>query len=280
VADLAGPPASRHQRARGGVAIAWRRRADGRTVLADLRQEGSLKARFPRAAAEAGEAILLNSSGGVAAGDVLETRLDLGPHASATITTQAAERFYRALPGEAPAHVTATIILADGADLAWLPQESILFHGCAMRRRLTVQMCGCARFLGIEALTFGRRARGEDVAQGAISDTIRILRDGVLLWHDATRLHGAVAAMLDRPAVAAGGRAVATLVHVAPDAHAQLDAVRAALTLEGLEAGASAWNGMLVARLVATDAAAIRAGLVGAAGLLAGARAWPRAWNT
>src|SRR5258708_30546097 len=55
---------------------------------------------------------------------------------------------------------------------------------------------------------------------------------------------------LARPAIAGGARAVATLVLVAPDAEARLDAVRAALA-DVIECGVSAWNGMMIARFLA-----------------------------
>ncbi len=275
-------PAS-HQRARGEVAITWRWRADGATAgvtaLADVYQQGSLKARFSRLSGSSpgwAEAILVNSSGGVAGGDVLTTRLALGAGARATVTTQAAERFYRALPEGGPARVCSTVTLGEDAALEWLPQEAILFDGCALRRHLSVQMAGSARFLGIEALVFGRAAHGEQVRRGMIADTISVRRDGRLLWHDATRMHGDLAAMLDRPAVAAGGRAMATLLYVAPVAAARLDAVRA--VLRG-DSGASAWDGMVVARMVARDAAALRATIVSALESLRAGRPLPRAWN-
>ena len=59
------PPAL--QRAKGELVVTWRDR-QGTTALADLRQDGCLKARFPRPTGWA-EAVMLNSSGGVAAGD-------------------------------------------------------------------------------------------------------------------------------------------------------------------------------------------------------------------
>ena len=98
-----------------------------------------------------------------------------------------------------------------------------------------------ASFLGVETLVFGRAAMGERVRTARLRDLIRVRRGNDLLLHDAIRLEGEVDAVLARPAVAAGARALATVVHVAPDAEARLDRVREV-------APASAWNGMLVAR--------------------------------
>lgn len=268
--------ASAHQRARGTLELSWKRRGP-LTVLDDLRQDGCLKARFPRPVDWAG-ATTLNTSGGVAGGDRLTTTIALHAGARATLAAQAAERFYRALPADPPAKVRTTIRLAAGAALEWLPQESILFDDAALDRRLEVEMAGDAHFLGIEALVFGRTAMGERVRRLRLSDTIRIRRDGRLVLHDAIRLHGPCAALLDRPAVGGGNLALATLVLVAPDAAARLDPVRAALAEMPVEAGASAWDGMLVVRLLARDGAALRAAAVAALSPLRDGRSLPRVW--
>jgi Branched-chain amino acid transport system / permease component/UreD urease accessory protein len=47
--------------------------------------------------------------------------------------SQAAERFYRALPDDPPAHLRTRITVADGAAAEWLPQEAILFDRAAPR---------------------------------------------------------------------------------------------------------------------------------------------------
>ncbi len=267
------------QRARGDLVVTMKLR-DHATVLADLRQEGCLKARFPRPAAWA-EAVLLNSSGGIAGGDRLASRLTVQSGARATFAAQAAERYYRALSGDPPAHVRTTLTIGAGAAAEWLPQETILFDACALNRVLHVDLAPDGWFLGAEMLVFGRRAMGEQVRTATLSDTIAIRRGGELLLHDAIRLHGEVAALLDRPAIGGGARAVATLLHVAPDAEARLDAVRA--TLDGfaaahIEGGASAWRGMLLARIVAPDGASLREAVVACLEPLRGGRPLPRVW--
>ena len=91
------------------------------------------------------------------------------------------------------------------------------------------------------------------------------------------RLAGDIARLLSRPALGAGAGAVATLVYVAPDAEARVAAVRTAL--DGAEAGASAWDGMLLARLLAPDAAALRRIVTRALAVLRDARNLPRVWR-
>jgi urease accessory protein len=262
------------QRARGLLALGFRRRGAA-TCLDDLRQEGCLKARFPHPR-DGMEAITLNTSGGVAGGDVLTTRIRLRPGAVVTIASIAAERFYRVRPEEAPAAVNTGVVLESGAALAWLPQEAILFDGCALDRRLAVEMAPDAAFLGVECLVFGRAAMGERVRTARLTDTIQIRRGGRLVLHDAVRLSGAVDAALARPAVAAGAGALATLLLVAPDAVARLDGLRSALA--GAEAGASAWNDFLLARILAPDGAALRRAVEAGLAFLRGGAALPRVW--
>jgi urease accessory protein len=263
-----------HQRAFGSLRVEMRSR-DGITVLSDLRQEGCLKARFPRPV-DWTELVTLNTSGGIAGGDILRSEIVVADGARATIASQAAERYYRALPGDVPAHVRTTITVGAGAAAEWLPQETILFDRCAVNRVLDVDVAANGRFIGIEALVFGRAEMGETVRTGRVADTIRVRLDGANILHDAIRLNGPVAAVLARPAVANGGRAVATIVHVATDAPARLDSLREALS--PFEAGASAWSGMLLARIVAADGAALRKAVVAGLQTLREERSLPRVW--
>ena len=92
------------------------------------------------------------------------------------------------------------------------------------------------------------------------------------------RLDGDIAATLDRPAVARGGRASATLLHVAPDAEAKLEDVRAALEEAACDHGSSAWNGLLVARLVSVSPEILRMALVHVLRAIRGRDA-PRVWG-
>jgi urease accessory protein len=304
------------QRAAGAFRVVFKQR-DGLTVLEDLHQAGCLKLRFPRVApGEWTAAVMLNTGGGVAAGDRLDGAVVLRDGTRATVTAQAAERFYRALPGSDPATVRTRVLVGAGAHMEWLPQETLLFDRCALDRRLDVELAEDSRFLGVETLVFGRAAMGEQVAQAWLRDAIRVRRGGRWLLHDAVRLDGDVATLLRRPGIAAGARAVATLVFVAPDAEAMLPAVRAALQsaprpegssreadrgeadgpdrignewsaspdraaappLPHVQAAASAWNGMLVLRALAPDAAPLRRAVTAVLAVLRAPRPLPRVW--
>jgi urease accessory protein len=264
------------QRATGELRVSVKRRGD-ESVLDGLRQAGCLKARFPRSVMPGWfDATTVNTSGGVVGGDRLHSVISVGEGARATIAAQAAERFYRALPDSAPSMVRTTVEIGPNAAAEWLPQETILFDRCALDRQLVIDMAPGSWFLGVEMLVFGRAAMGERVVMARLRDLIRVRRRGDLLLHDAVRLDGEVDQVLQRTATAGAARAVATLVHVAPDAEARLDEVRAALC--GLDCGASAWSGMLIARILAPDGATARRGVMAALTVLRDGRPLPRVW--
>ncbi len=275
---LDAPPAL--QRARGAVAVGFRRRG-AETVLDVLRQSGCLKIRLPRGV-DAGwrEAICLNNSGGVAGGDVLSTRLALGAGAAAVLTTASAERIYRCTPDDPPAEIRNEIALAEGARAEWLPQETILFDGAALARRLSVTMPASASLLGVETLIFGRAAMGEMVRSVQLRDCISIRRDGRLVLQDALRPPAGLAASLPQRAVAGGARASTTLFLVSRAADAALVAVRGVLAGHAVHAGASAWDGMLVVRMLADDPAQGRDAVAELLQVLRGGRRLPRVWGT
>lgn len=267
-ASLSDAPAL--QRARGELRVSVDVR-DGRTSLDGLRQAGCLKARFPRSD-DWLNVVTVNTSGGIAGGDELDSLFTVGKGACATIAAQAAERFYRALPGTAPSRVRTRVVVAEESAAEWLPQETILFDRCAVDRTLRVEVAHGAWFVGVESLVFGRKAMGEVVEHGSLCDRIQVSRGGRPLLHDVIRMDGKIAETLSRTAVANGARAIATVIHVAPGAEAKVDAVRATMS------GASAWDGMLVARILAADGASLRQSVIAVLDVLRGGRALPRVW--
>jgi urease accessory protein len=273
-----------HQRAFGRLGIAFESRGD-LTALAVLRQEGCLKARHPRPEPGAiAETVLLNTSGGITGGDDLGVDIRAGVRTRLVVTTQAAERFYRATPASSPATIRTRLTAEDGATLEWLPQETILFDACRADRTLSVDLAPGARFLGVESLLFGRQASGETMRHAWLMDRIRIRQGGRLILHDATRVAGDAAALMARAGTFGDARAMATIVAVTPEAEAAVATVRAALgsaTLpeSPLEAGVSAWNGLVLARLLAADGARLRQAVMTTLCILRGGAPLPRVWR-
>jgi urease accessory protein len=245
-------------RAIGRIALAVRAKA-GVTRRARVREEGSLRVRFPGAASAELEAVIVNTAGGVAGGDRFALDVTVEPGARLVVTTAAAEKVYRTLDPDATIDVALT--LGAMSSLAWLPQETILFNRARLRRTINIDLAEDARLLLVEAIVFGRAGMGEAVDDAGVFDRWRLHRGGRLIHAEAMRLDGAVAAKLAQPAVADGGVAMATVLIVPAD-EAVAAGVRALAGRFRGEVGVSAWNGFAVVRLCAADGAVLRHDLV------------------
>ena len=283
-ADLAsapGPAASLQRvRGRGRLAV---KAVNGSARLETLFQEGSAKLRMPRAlAGRPYEAVMINTAGGLTAGDRIEWAFAAGEGAGLTLTTQASEKTYRSVPGMAPADVTVSLSAAAGSSLFWLPQETILFERSALSRTITVDAAPSARLLLLEPIVFGRKAMGETLTQAFLHDRWRIRHGEHLVHAEDTRFGPDIAASLAGPAALGDARAMATLLYIGPDAESKLNSARA---IVGTVGGASFWqtpalpNGKLLARLIAADGYDLRKRLIPLVELFAGAGNLPRVWS-
>jgi urease accessory protein len=236
--------------------------------VAQLREAGALKVRIPPGSHEA---ILINTGGGIAGGDAFAFDISVGENAHLTVTSQAAERVYRTL---GPAASIKTSLRAElSSTLFWLPQETIIYDGAALRREYSVHLDAGAAFLAVEPIVFGRREMGETVKTLRLNDNWRIWRSGKLAHADALEIGPE---MPVSPASLGNARAIAAIICVAEDAEGRLDAVRETL---GPLSGASAWNGKLIARLLAEDGFMLRKQIISALRALAGAATLPRIWT-
>jgi urease accessory protein len=239
------------QRSRGVLDLVISNR-DGVSRGERVFQQGALKVRFPNVEkAQPMEAVVLNTAGGLTGGDRLDLAFRVGEHAGATITSQACEKVYRAL--DDPAQVSVKISLEAGAAMHWLPQPTIFFDGARLRRETQVNMASDATLLAIEGVIFGRAAMGEIVSTGSLSDAWLIKRGERLIQIDRFDAGGDIRALLDKVTVLNGNRAMATMRYIAPDAEKRLDEMRALLADAACPAAASAWDGLMVVRVVAAD---------------------------
>jgi urease accessory protein len=269
---------SRAQRAVGRLDLSFQSN-NGQTRIQNFYQEGCLKARLPRPADLAVcEAVTLNISGGVAGGDALTTAITLAPGAQARIASQAAERIYRAL--DAPSRIGTTITLGAGAGLDYLPQETILFDGFSLRRSLDIDLFATADFLGVETILFGRQAMNEIIRTGDLRDRITLRRDGRIVLQDMTRLHGDIAGQLARTAIGNGAAAMASIIFAAPGAPERLPGLRAVFGTTGITAGATTFEGIVFARILAPEGATLRNGVIAAIQDLRDGRPMPRVWQS
>ena len=100
-------------------------------------QSGAAKALWPKTYGSMAEAVIVNTAGGVTGGDIFSYNATLENSALA-VTTQAAERAYKSRAY--PAQMSVKLIARNHAALHWLPQETILFDGCHLNRKIDVDI--------------------------------------------------------------------------------------------------------------------------------------------
>lgn len=253
--DRVAPPIM--QRARGRASVRFERWAD--TVrLTHLHQSGCLKAMLPRNHLPTPEVVFINTAGGITGGDRLAIDVGLGPDAQLTLTTQTAERLYRAI--EATGELDIHLDIGASGFAHWLPQETIIYNQARLARRLNVDLAGDAGVLLLESYMLGRKAMGETVEECWISDRWHVRRAGRLVFAEAVRIDNAKA--LKSAAALGPNRAFATLALIEPGAEDRLPHMRGLLEQSNIAAAASAWPGALMARFIAPDAFSLRKALI------------------
>ena len=257
-------------RAVGALRVSVR---DGNKLDA-LRQSGASKAFFPRHSGSDLLAVTLNTAGGVTGGDRFAITAQAAAHSALTLTTQTAERIYKAQPGQT-ARMTTDLTIADNGRIDWLPQETILFNRSRLRRRLAVNMAADATFLGVETLVFGRALMGERLDEAFLKDDVRIQRDGAMIFADAIALEGAVADRLAAEWLAGPAGCVSSVTFAGPAADLHLAQLRKLMPPTG---GVSLIRpGILFARLLARDSFDMRRLLIPVLTALRGTL--PPTWN-
>jgi urease accessory protein len=266
-------------RAKGEVRALFSR-IGAATKPARVFETGGLRLRFPNATGPC-EAVLVNTGGGMAGGDRAAVELTLEDGADVLATTQSAEKIYRA--ETAATRIETRLTIGAHASLSWIPQETILFDRANLERRLEAEVAADGTFLAVESIVFGRLASGEADIAARLHDRWRIRRDGKLIFADELRIENA-AAVLQRPAIGHGARAIASFLFIAPQVEAALEKIRAVVETQSaeegasLEAGASALDGFIVARALSPDPRRLRRCILAVMMALRGSSA-PRVWQ-
>ena len=266
------PAAPVMQRASGVGRVSTQVR-DGDTHLASLYQEGAAKIRLPNTHDRSLQAVLMNTAGGLTGGDQMRWQAEAATGAHLVLTTPACERIYRSLGTDAV--VETRLAAGPGARLDWLPQETILFEGARLDRRIDIDLAEGATLLAVEAVLIGREAMGEAAPDARFSDSWRIRRGGRLIHAEATRLYGDP---LERSSLSllAGNLAFATILYVANGAERWLDTLRQ-MAPPGV--GISAIGERLIIRALAPSGLALRRAIVPIIAELSGVGSLPRLWT-
>jgi urease accessory protein len=235
----------------------------GGTRIKDLFQRSPIRIMFPGSGVGTlEEAVLINTAGGIAGGDRLEYGITALANASIAVTSQAAEKVYRAL--DEPSRITTKLSAHGLAKLAWLPQETIVFNRASINRQTEIEISSGSELLALEWLVLGRAAHGEEVVGGCIIDSWRVKRDGRLVWADTFRATDDMFSHLHRTALLSDCKAIGTLIYFGPQVDARLEGLREMALRSGCQCAATLVAGLVIVRFAARLSSDLRWAVRGA----------------
>jgi urease accessory protein len=132
--------------------------------------------------------LLLNPTGGLLAGDHLETTVRLGPGCRVCLSTPSATRVYRS-PGPAAVQRVA-IEIESGATLEWMPDHLIPSPGARLRQATEVRLAPAATLFYLDAWATGRAARSEAWSFDLLDSSLVVRDEAGLLLRERSLLVG------------------------------------------------------------------------------------------
>ena len=243
-----GNPSDRDLQRASGVGRLVLESFGGDTRIKDLFQKSPIRIMFPRFGVSVlEEAVLINTAGGIAGGDRLEYGITALANASITVTSQAAEKIYRAL--NEPSRIITKLKAHGLAKLAWLPQETIVFNRARVNRETDIEISSGAELLALEWLVLGRAAHGEEVVGGCIIDSWRVKKDDRLIWADTFRATDEMFSQVHRKALLSDCTAIGTLIYFGSHLDARLEALREIGPRLGCLCAATSVAGLIIVRV-------------------------------
>ena len=234
--------------------------SDNGTRIVDVFQRSPVRIMFPRSGGSAiEEAVLINTAGGIAGGDRIECDVTALANASIAVTSQAAEKVYRAL--SEPARITTKLKVCEAAKLAWLPQETIVFNSGRLSRETEIELSSGAELLALEWLVLGRAAHGEEMVGGHITDSWRVKKDSRLIWADTFRVTDEMFPHLHRKALLSNYKAIGTLIYFGPCLDTRLEFLRDIAPSLGCHCAATSVSGLIIVRFAADVSSDLRRAL-------------------
>jgi urease accessory protein len=247
------------QRAAGCGSIVLSGSENG-TRIVDIFQRSPIRIVVPQIDGSAlKEVVLVNTAGGIAGGDRLEFSVTALSSASMAVSSQAAEKVYRAL--SEPAQINTQLRACAAAKLAWLPQETIVFNRARINRKTEIDVSSGAEVLALEWLVMGRAAHGEMMTSGQIRDDWRVKKDGRLIWAEGFRTTDEVFTQLHRKALLSNCKAVGTLIYFGPDLDTRLKCFRHIASSLECHCAATSIGGLLIVRFAAAVLSELRLAL-------------------
>lgn len=234
--------------------------SENHTRIVDIFQRSPIRVVVPKVDDGAlKEVVLVNTAGGIAGGDRLEFSVTALASASIAVSSQAAEKVYRAL--NESARIKTQLRARAAAKLAWLPQETIVFNWARVCRETEIDVSSGAEVLALEWLVLGRAAHGEEMAGGHISDNWRVKKDGWLIWADGFRVTDEIFPHLHRKAMLSNCKAIATLIYFGPCLDSRLKFFRGIAPYLQCHCAATSVGGLMIVRFAARASSDLRLAL-------------------
>ncbi len=239
------------QRSHGAARLAFANR-DNRNSIVERYASAPVRILTPSIQGGIPEAVLANTSGGIAGGDTSHVDILVAQNAQALVTGQAAEKIYRSI--DMPASIRTVIKIEDGSTLEYLPQESILFDGAKLNRAVNISLGARSCLLLSEMFVLGRWAMNEDFTRGIFLDRWSIDVAGQPIWREGLRVEGGLSSLSSSLGFA-NARALATIFYAGANAAEVLGLARDVI---GPMGGATIVRGMLVVRMLGNEAGMLK----------------------
>jgi len=172
----------------GTLNLIFRKRQNGKTFLASQHYRLPLQVLTPFYSDDDGTAFvyLLNPSGGILQGDVLETDVKVETGARGFITTPSANKFYKMDEGHAT--LTNRICIENGGVLEYMPEYNIPFAQSSVVQETEFDLDSDATLLAFDMIVPGRIEKGELFQYDLYASKISIRVDGRLLAHEVVKI--------------------------------------------------------------------------------------------
>ncbi|MAO39835.1 MAG: urease accessory protein UreD [Pseudomonadota bacterium] len=121
---------------------------------------------------------LLHPPGGLVSGDSLEISVALGKDASVLVTTPGAGRVYRAREDRTLQWQRTRMVLSQGANIEYFPQETIIYPGASAGLETRVELSDRCHYAGWEITCLGLPASELEFDSGEFRQHLGVFRDG------------------------------------------------------------------------------------------------------
>jgi len=172
----------------GTLKLIFRRHQSGKTFLASQHFRLPLQVLTPFYSDSDGTAFvyLLNPSGGILQGDVLETDIVVEAGAKAFVTTPSANKFYKMDEGHATLRNRITV--ANNGVLEYMPEYNIPFAQSSVLQETDFDLDPGATLIAFDMIVPGRMEKGEFFEYDLYSSKVSIRVDGKLLAHEVAKI--------------------------------------------------------------------------------------------